>query len=69
MGRLIARHISCHGVNVTSVARNDERNHVVGSSSAGFASMEIHARTCTHTHTTESHRCHRFEDGERESLI
>lgn len=45
IGGLIAHHISCHGVNVTSVARNDERNHVVGSSSAVFISMEIHTRT------------------------
>lgn len=39
MGRLIAHHTSCHGVNVTSVARNDERNHVVGSSSEVFISI------------------------------
>lgn len=49
-GRLIAHHISCHGVNVTSVAHNDERNHVVGSSSAVF-----HGNVC-HTHTHEKEK-------------
>lgn len=45
----MAHHISCHGVNVTCVARSDERNHAVGPSSAAFISLEMFIPARTHT--------------------
>lgn len=58
-GRLIAHHISCHGVNVTSVARNDERNHVVGSSS------HFHLNVCPIARSPNVHVSH--VEGQRTS--